>query len=143
MKRKKRPITLMEIMIVILLIGLISSVVGYNMKGSLDKGKAFKSKQGAAKIQEILQFEAIDKGIELKEFITKDAPRRYVDYLVESGLFKDEKDCLDGWGKPYDISVKGEDLVVVSAALRQYERSHKVKPVSEAKIAETETSEEG
>ena len=47
--RKKRAITLLEIMIVILLIGLIGGVVSYNLKGTLDKGKAFASKEGAKK----------------------------------------------------------------------------------------------
>ena len=132
MKRKKRSITLMEIMIVILLIGLISSIVGYNMKGSLDKGKAFKSKQGAAKIREILLFEVIEKDLTLEKFVgTKTEPKRYVDYLLKSGLFKEEKDCLDGWGKPYKITVDKqgdeEELVVESEALAAYELAHKVK----------------
>src|SRR5438874_2517337 len=106
MKKKKRSITLMEIMIVILLIGIISGVVGYNMKGSLDKGKAFKSKQGATKIKEILEFEALDKDLALDAFVTTtDAPRKYVNYLIKSGLFKNEKDCLDGWGNPYTVSL--------------------------------------
>ena len=132
MKRKKRSITLMEIMIVILLIGLISSVVGYNMKGSLDKGKAFKSKQGATKIKEILEFEAVDKGLLLKDFVgTKTDPEKYVDHLLVSGLFRERKDCLDGWGNPYVIHIEtkdeGEELVVESIALQKYEASHKVK----------------
>jgi len=131
MKRKKRPITLMEIMIVILLIGVISSVVGYNMKGSLDKGKAFKSKQGAAKIQEILLFEAIDKEIDLKKFVTtKTDKKKYAQYLVKSGLYKDEKDCMDGWGEPYVISIEKKDeednLVVFSPKLQAYENAKKV-----------------
>ena len=122
----------MEIMIVILLIGLISSIVGYNMKGSLDKGKAFKSKQGAAKIREILLFEVIEKDLTLEKFVgTKTEPKRYVDYLLKSGLFKEEKDCLDGWGKPYKITVDKqgdeEELVVESEALAAYELAHKVK----------------
>ena len=41
--QKKRALTLLEIMIVIVLIGIIGSVIGVNMKGSLDAGKAFKS----------------------------------------------------------------------------------------------------
>ena len=131
MKRKKRSITLMEIMIVILLIGVISSVVGYNMKGSLDKGKAFKSKQGAAKIKEILEFEVIDKGLAFKDFVgTKTDPEKYVDHLLASGLFKEKKDCLDGWGNPYVVTIEkkadGEELVVESLALQKYEASHKV-----------------
>lgn len=128
MKRKKRAITLMEIMIVILLIGIISSVVGYNMKGSLDKGKAFKSKQGAEKIKETLLFESIDKGIGLSEFTTtSEAPQKYVHYLLKSGLFKNEKDCLDGWDQAYTVTVKDGELYVESAKLAQYEQSHKIK----------------
>ena len=132
MKRKKRSITLMEIMIVILLIGLISSVVGYNMKGSLDKGKAFKSKQGIAKIKEILEFEALDKDLDLKDFVgTKTDPEKYVEHLLVSGLFREKKDCLDGWGNPYVITIEkkdnGEELVVESLALQKYEATHKVK----------------
>jgi competence protein ComGC len=135
MKRKKRSITLMEIMIVILLIGLISSVVGYNMKGSLDKGKAFKSKQGAVKIKEILEFEALDKELELENFTTAKGSEKYVDYLIGSGLFKDRKDCLDGWEKPYLIKIKDkpkedpdkeDELVVESPALQKYEAAHRV-----------------
>lgn len=131
MKRKKRAITLMEIMIVILLIGLISSVVGYNMKGSLDKGKAFKSKQGATKIKEILEFEALDKGLLFTDFVTATEPEKYVNHLLVSGLFRERKDCLDGWGNPYVIRIEtkdgGEELVVESKALQTYEESHKVK----------------
>ena len=43
-KKKQYALTLIEIMIVIVLIGLIGSVIGANMKGSLDEGKAFKTK---------------------------------------------------------------------------------------------------
>ncbi len=141
MKRKKRAITLMEIMIVILLIGLISSVVGYNMKGSLDKGKAFKSKQGAEKIRETLLFESIDKGVALNNFVTTStASQEYVDYLLQSGLFKNKKDCLDGWNQPYTVTVKDDELYVESAKLKDYEKTHKVKvetkPAKEASVAE-------
>ncbi len=44
-------------MIVILLIGLIGGVVSYNLKGTLDKGKAFASKEGAKKLEDILNLE--------------------------------------------------------------------------------------
>src|SRR4051812_19988650 len=55
--RKKRAITLLEIMIVILLIGLIGGVVSYNLKGTLDKGKAFASKEGSQKLEDILNLQ--------------------------------------------------------------------------------------
>ncbi|MFS8564311.1 MAG: type II secretion system GspH family protein [Rhabdochlamydiaceae bacterium] len=117
----------MEIMIVILLIGVISSVVGYNMKGSLDKGKAFKSKQGAAKIQQILLFESIDKDIPLEKFITAAGKEAYIKHLINSGLFKDTKDCTDGWGEPYVISIEKGELIVDSPKLKDYEKSHTLK----------------
>ena len=51
---KKRSVTLLEMMIVITLIGLIASVIGYNMKGSLDRGKAFKTEESQKQIKDIL-----------------------------------------------------------------------------------------
>ncbi len=54
--------TLLEIMIVIVLIGLIGSVIGFNMKGSLDEGRAFKTRQAQEQIQDILMLE-VARGI--------------------------------------------------------------------------------
>lgn len=57
MKKKKRFVTLIEIMIVILLIGIIGGVLAFNMKGSLDKGREFKTKQNKQRIEDILNLE--------------------------------------------------------------------------------------
>jgi type II secretory pathway pseudopilin PulG len=55
MKRQmKRTLTLLEIMIVIFLITLITGVIGYNMKGSLDKGKAFRTSQAKEQLHDML-----------------------------------------------------------------------------------------
>ena len=99
-KQKKKAITLLEIMIVIFLIGLIGSVIGYNVKGSLEEGKAFKTEQGALQIQDILSLEASD-GTPLEEIIDRPAY-----YLKRSGLCKNyDKLLKDGWGKPYELSL--------------------------------------
>src|SRR5689334_15528177 len=98
-------------MIVIFLIGLIGSVIGYNVKGSLEEGKAFRTEQGAAQIQDILSLEA-SYGTPLEE-ITKNPEF----YLRRSGLCKDPKKLLkDGWGKEYTFTIakNGSDIKVCS-----------------------------
>jgi general secretion pathway protein G len=120
--RKKRAMTLLEIMIVIFIIGLISSVVGYNMKGSLDKGRAFKSKEGAKQIRDLLRLE-IANGYSAK--IVVENPAKFIE---ASGMVKNASKMLkDGWGMPYRFEVKegGEDIRVISDGLAQYESKRK------------------
>ncbi len=66
---KKRAITLLEIMIVIFLIALIGGVVGFNMKGSMDKGKAFKTSQAISRVKEILYLVASEQNLNLDEVV--------------------------------------------------------------------------
>lgn len=118
MKKTKRPLTLLEIMIVIFLIGLIGSVVGYSMKGSLDEGKAFKTRQAAEQVHDILLME-IGAGYDRDQVIQN--PKQF---LVRAGIAKNPDHLLkDGWGKPFEIVAHGaSDLKVVSKALLAYER---------------------
>ena len=60
--RKKNFLTLLEIMIVIALITIIGGVLGYNMKGSLEKGKAFKTEQAIKQIDDILSVQYTIEG---------------------------------------------------------------------------------
>ena len=132
-KQKKRPLTLLEIMIVIFLIGLIGSVIGYNVKGSLDEGRSFRSEQGAAQIHDILLLE-VAKGNSIDNVIShKEA------YLESSGLVKDVKKMLkDGWGEPYEIVANryNTDILVKSNKLKAYQLKKK------AKLGPTESHEE-
>lgn len=115
--------SLLEIMIVIFLIGLISSVVGFNLKGSLDKGKAFKTKQMKEQIQEILTLELAQH----PEIISEDIEQNPDKYLKHSPFIKDPKKALlDGWGKPFTIKVKKDsEVVATSSNLTNYERRTK------------------
>jgi len=136
-KRSKKALTLLEIMIVIFLIGLIGSVVGYNMKGSLDEGKAFKTKQAMAQIHDILLLE-IAKGVP-----TKDVLEKKEKYLQNSGLVKNVNDLLkDGWGKELDIKAKGlSDISIHSTSLTNYENK-KRKALGEKEITENDEVDE-
>ena len=116
-KVKKRAMTLLEIMIVIFIIGIISSVVGYNMKGSLEKSKAFKTKEGMKKLHEIFDLE-MATGTLAQEILDNTE-----DVLKASGLVNNPRDLLsDGWGIPYDmkISKSGRDLIIHSEGLDRY-----------------------
>lgn len=136
MKKKKRSLTLLEIMIVIVLIGLIGSVIGVNMKGSLDKGKAFKTRMAIEQIQDILMLE-VAKGASIDE-VLKDTET----YLKNSGLVKNPKTFLnDGWGKPFEIKEVHSTIKVISQNLRAYDAKQRVKSeVVEEEVIDEESN---
>lgn len=122
---KKRAITLLEIMIVIFLIGLIGSVIGINMKGSMDKGRAFKSERAKEQIKDILQLQ-LAEGVATNNEIAQDPTY----YLKRSGMVKKPKDLLkDGWGQPFVITATadGAGFSVKSERLKKYKDSQKSK----------------
>ena len=95
-QRKKKSLTLIEIMIVIALIGIIGSVVGVNMKKSMDKAKEFKTKAQIQKIEDALNMYYAENSIAPEEILLSTET-----ILKESGLFKDNQNLLkDAYGKP-------------------------------------------
>lgn len=131
-KQKKQAITLLEIMIVIFLIGIIGSVIGYNMKGSLDEGKAFKTRQGKAQVEDIFLL-AISEGVPVQEIL--DDP---LECLIRSGLCKNPDQMLrDGWGEVYKFSYDSGVIIATSQHLQEFEarKSAKTKKPSPAKKA--------
>ncbi len=130
-RRKKRSLTLIEIMIVIVLIGLIGTVIGVNMKGSLDEGRAFKTRQAKEQIADILML-AVAQGATIDQVITE---REGV--LTDSGLIKDPKKFLkDGWGVPFLVGRQGDRITVRSERLAAYNKNKKIKTEEDE---ETET----
>lgn len=105
---KKRTLTLIEVMIVILLITIIGGAVGYNMKGSLDKGKKFRSERGREQLREMLLI-CLDEGMADGETLA-DNPKYYIEKL---GLAKDPKKAIvDGWGNEYKVTFKDNNFEV-------------------------------
>ncbi|MBM3197892.1 MAG: general secretion pathway protein GspG [Chlamydiae bacterium] len=119
-RKQKQAITLLEIMIVIFLIGIIGGVVGYNVKASLDKGKAFKTEYAIQQIQEILLFELANGTT--REAINEN-PKTYIQ---RSDLCKNPDALLrDGWGGEFHIHVDLQQEVKVSSTnLSAYQRRH-------------------
>jgi general secretion pathway protein G len=110
MKRKRHPITLLEVMIVVLLIGLIGGVLSYNLKGTMERGKKFRTEQGIARLKEILELE-IERGKVDVDKLTKDLD--YVkDIVRESGFIPPnniDTFVMDGWKEPYYITYTNEN----------------------------------
>ncbi|MCB1136031.1 MAG: prepilin-type N-terminal cleavage/methylation domain-containing protein [Chlamydiia bacterium] len=117
--KRRRAITLIEIMIVMFLIALIGGVVAYNMKGALDKGKVFKTEQGMERLRSTLE-------MHIAEY-PDDADRlesEWVRYVEQSPLVKNPKELTrDGWGQLYDVRM-GQDgeIIIRSEAYERYKR---------------------
>ena len=121
-KSTRRFVTLIEIMIVMFLIALITGVVAYNYRGTLDEGKAFKTKAGIEKLETILSLVLADNphadlsGTLWKEYI-KNSP------LVQNPTALEK----DGWGEDYtvDFDQHSGALKVSSRKYNEYIQSHK------------------
>jgi prepilin-type N-terminal cleavage/methylation domain-containing protein len=128
-KRKKQAMTLLEVMIVIFIIGIISSVIGYNMKGSLNKAKAFKTTEGMKKILEIFELEIAQGSASLQEVVT--SPE---DVLEGSGLVTSGKEMFkDGWGQPYEIRLSSSGRILLkSKAYETFLKKQNKKPLKDS-----------
>ena len=140
-RKARRAMTLLEIMIVIFIIGIISSVIGYNMKGSLEKAKAFKTSEGIKKIKEIFELELAQGTVTMQQITENPAA-----VLESSGFVAHPKEFLkDGWGVPYDITeTKSGKLQVKSSSYTRYESRKKAKEKSSFKevVAVEDTGED-
>jgi hypothetical protein len=119
---KKRSLTLLEIMIVIFLITLITGAIGYNMKGALDRGRAFRTEQAKVQLEDLLLF-CIDEGDRVEEVEKNPAESLKRHHLAKNS----DKLVLDGWGHPFKVKYrsKEKDFAITSDAYDQYEAEKK------------------
>lgn len=118
--KKKRFITLVEMMIVMFLIAMITGVIAYNYTGSLEEGKAFKTKVGIEKIQTILDLHLATHPDD-RDFID----RKWTEIVENSQLVKNSKELMkDGWGIPYEVSQgHNHQIEIKSQKYDQYQAS--------------------
>ncbi len=118
-KNKKRfSITLIEMIVVMILIATITGALAYNYRESLNEGKAFKTREGIARIEAIIT-------IFLAENPQDPTNVKWDDVIRSSSLIKDPDTFLkDGWGQPYDIRVYNDDHgeVKISIHSQEYDR---------------------
>lgn len=118
---QRRFVTLIEMMIVMFLIALITGVIAYNYRGSLDEGKAFKTKASIEKIETILNLE-IAKNPQLRDSIASE----WKTVIGNSPLVHDKNALLtDGWGAEYQVDIDDNGSIRVSSEkFNEYKRTH-------------------
>ena len=99
----------MELMVVIVIIGLVSSVIAYNVRGSLNRGRKFRTEQ------------ALDK---LEDTIALWIPASHIDRLVKNPVQVLSRECviknaesivLDGWGTMFTFSKEGANGIKIQS----------------------------
>ena len=118
-KRKtKRRITLIEIMIVMFLIAMITGVLAYNFQGTIDKGKAFKTKEAISKVEAILTLRLAED-----PDLSEDIESNWKEIIQGSPLVHDPSALeKDGWGGPFQVHMIHGNVKVTSARYEQYLR---------------------
>lgn len=122
--KKKRALTLLEIMIVIFLITLITGTIGFSFRGTLDKGRAFRTEQAKDQLKDLLLM-CLAEGTATANDLADDP----VKYLKAANLAKDpDKLVKDGWNHDFDITVVNKsDFKITSQALDDYKAKTKTK----------------
>jgi Tfp pilus assembly protein PilE len=118
--KKRRYITLVEMMIVMFLIAMITGVIAYNYTGSLEEGKAFKTKAGIDKIHTILDLHLATNPEDREHLST-----RWRGIVESSQLVKNSKELMkDGWGNDYDVNTdQNGEIEIKSEKYKQYQAS--------------------
>src|SRR5690554_352491 len=113
---RRRYVTLIEMMIVMFLIALIIGVIGYNYRGTLEEGKAFKTKAGIERLETILNL-AVAENADLLDDIESNWPE-----IVRNSPLVSNPSALihDGWGQEYNVTVEDGEIVVRSDRYEEY-----------------------
>ncbi len=114
---KKRHVTLIEMMIVMFLIALITGVIAYNSRGSLDEGKSFKTKMAIEKVQAILNLKVAE------DPSLFDSIGSHWEQIIETSPLAQNAKALtsDGWGKKFMVTADNDGIHVESQSLVEYE----------------------
>lgn len=117
----KKSLTLIEVMIVILLIGLITGALAYNMSGSLDKGRVFTTEQNMTRIKDILLIEHSSSEEPLSTIV-----KNWEQVIARSPLvLKNGKDLVqDGWKEKFSVTMHGGEIQVTSKKLISFYEKH-------------------
>ena len=122
---QRRFVTLIEMLIVMFLIALITGIVAYNYRGSLDEGKAFKTKVGIEKLRTILDLEVAKHPDRRNEIISD-----WQTIVKASPIVHDANALIkDGWGEVYEVS-DNPSTGNIDIRSRKYEAYQEAHPTS-------------
>lgn len=113
---KRRNVTLIEMMIVMFLIALITGVIAYNYRGSLDEGKAFKTQQAISRIENILNLKLAED-----PSLADSIEHEWKGIVTNSPMVQNPSAFMkDGWGGEYRVTIQDNVLHVTSDKYDQY-----------------------
>jgi general secretion pathway protein G len=117
-KRKRRAVTLIEMIVVMLLIATITGALAYNYNSSLTEGKAFRTKEGISRIKTILAIALVEND----DVAPEELVHNWQAYVRNSPMAGKEGDLeKDGWGKPYVVSMSpNQEIEVISESYEAY-----------------------
>lgn len=119
--KKRRFITLIEMMIVMFLIALITGVIAYNYRGSLEQGKAFKTQAGIERLETILNL-SIAEDPTLQDHIEAN----WREVIRRSPLVQNPDALMkDGWGVEYQVSMENNAVRVSSSKYQEYQHTQR------------------
>lgn len=115
-KKKKHALTLVEMMLVIVIIGIIGGALAFNLRGSLDKGKEFKTKETKKKIEAILNIAAVDYD---DQTILSDWKQLVVESPLANLKLDKNDELSDAWGNAFqvDFDTSQEQYIVTSSKI--------------------------
>jgi general secretion pathway protein G len=113
-RRRSAGFTLIEIIAVVVIIGLLTTLVGLNIAGQIDKAKLNAARAQISQLESALEFYKLDNGRYpstaqgLESLVTEPsgdpAPRNY----PPGGYLKKRDLLMDPWGLPYQYTSPGE-----------------------------------
>ncbi|WP_108623703.1 type II secretion system protein [Candidatus Similichlamydia epinepheli] len=113
-------------MVVMSLIAIIGAAVAYNIRGSLEKGRYFRSVEGAKQVENLLYMHMAETGESFSSTLSK-----WKQIVSRSPLVRSSEQAIrDGWGSEYKVkrvvsSLNGrEALEVTSDGMMRYEVLH-------------------
>lgn len=111
--RSQAGFTLIEIMAVVLIMGLLMTVVGVNIKAQIDKARLATAKGQITNLESALEFYRMDNGrypsteqglvALVREPAADPKPRNY----PPGGYLKKSDGILDPWGEPFQYEAPG------------------------------------
>lgn len=119
---QRRFVTLIEMMIVMFLIALITGVIAYNYRGSLDEGKAFKTESAITKLETILNLEVSKQPDRASSIVSN-----WQEYVKASPIVHDPNALIrDGWGEIYEVNLDTNTggVHVYSKKFEEYRNTH-------------------
>lgn len=111
MKKKRNTLTLIEIMLVVILIGIVGGALAFNLKGAVEKGKRFKTEETKKKLDSIINLALLEGNS------PENIEENWFEYVKQSPLIKTsskQKNILDGWGKPFTVKMNQNDYSLVA-----------------------------